>query len=60
MADWDMLFSAVKFRLRHAAQEQHDGLLQATVLDCVQALDQLQASALQQLQADGSRTAPPR
>jgi hypothetical protein len=60
MADWDVLFSAVTARLRHAAQDQHDGQLQDTVLDCVQALDQLQAAALPRLQIEASRTAPPR
>lgn len=61
VADWDALYNAVETRLRHVVGEQlgmqpdvpehaaslSASLVQAVVLDCVSALDQLH-TALQQ------------
>ena len=58
--DWDVLFSAVKARLTLIGQPQNAAcaepptanaleLVRASVLECVQALDQLHATARQEL-----------
>jgi GGDEF domain-containing protein len=69
MEDWDALFSAVKSRLRLTVRGlvgalpgsdelEHAARVQAGVLDCVAALDQLHATLLHQRQG-GPRPAPP-
>jgi hypothetical protein len=60
IADWDMLFSAVKARLRGAARasppstlpaeaERADARLRAEVIECVLALDQLHATLVHEV-----------
>ncbi len=66
--DWDVLFAAVKARLRDAvghslaeapAPQARDaaGQLQAILLECVEALDQLHATSLNELGRPGALVA---
>lgn len=55
--DWDILFDAVKARLRLAAEGAPATALQATVLDCATALDYLHA-ALKEARRQDAQTPP--
>ncbi len=54
--DWDLMFNAVKARLRAAVQGGQDGAsMSAAVLDCVEALEQLHRMLESQRTAPGGR-----